>query len=70
MDITPTLKLAPQVAEAALALEALLTDGASDLVVMRARKELRVKAADLKAACEAEQTFEDDPWRPDRRRGV
>lgn len=62
MDITPTLSLAPQVAEAALNLEALLTDGASDLVVMRARKELRVKAADLKAACEAEQNF--SPWTP------
>ena len=62
MDITPTLSLAPQVAEAALNLEALLTDGASDLVVMRARKELRVKAADLKAACEAPQGF--SPWSP------
>ena len=62
MDLNPTIKLAPQVAEAALTLEALLTDGASDLVVMRARKELRVKAADLKAACEAPQGF--SPWTP------
>ena len=63
MDITPTLTLAPQVAEAALTLEALLADGGSDLVVMRARKELRVLAADLKAACEAKQGFQ--PWTPE-----
>lgn len=62
MDLNPTLALAPQVAEAALTLEALLTDGGSDLAVMRARKELRVKAADLKAACEAHQGFQ--PWTP------
>ena len=62
MDLNPTIKLAPQVAEAALTLEALLSDGASDLAVMRARKELRVKAADLKAACEANQAFQ--PWTP------
>jgi len=62
MDLSPTLKLAPQVAEAALTLEALLSDGGSDLAVMRARKELRVMAADLKAACEAKQAFR--PWSP------
>lgn len=68
MDLNPTIKLAPQVAEAALALEALLTDGGSDLAVMRARKELRVMAADLKAACEARQHFQ--PWTPHNPRGV
>lgn len=62
MDLNGTIDLAPGVAEAALALEALLADGAPDLAVMRARKELRVKAADLKAACEAKQTFR--PWSP------
>jgi len=62
MDISPTLKLSPKVANAALALEALLANGAPDLAVMRARKELRVMAADLKAACEAPQTFR--KWTP------
>ena len=63
MDLNPTIKLAPQVAEAALTLEALLSDGGSDLAVMRARKELRVLAADLLAAWNAKQGF--NPWTPE-----
>jgi hypothetical protein len=64
MDINPTLKLAPQLVEACLALEYHLSEGASprDLTVMQLRKRVRTLAADLKAALDTPQTFR--PWSP------
>lgn len=60
MDLNPTLRLAPQLADAFLALEFQLSEGASprDLTVMALRRRARVLAADLKAACEAPQKFQ------------
>jgi hypothetical protein len=64
MDLNPTLKLAPQLVEAVLALEGQLSEGASprDLTVMQLRKRVRTLAADLKAALDAPQSFR--PWTP------
>jgi hypothetical protein len=64
MDLNPTLKLAPQLVDAALALEYQLSEGASprDLTVMQLRKRVRTLAADLKAALDAPQSFR--PWTP------
>jgi hypothetical protein len=64
VDINPTLKLAPQLVEAALALEYHLSGGASprDLTVMQLRKRVRTLAADLKAALDTPQPFR--PWSP------
>jgi hypothetical protein len=64
MDLNPTLKLAPQLVEAVLALEGQLSEGFSpcDLTVMRLRKRVRTLAADLKAALDAPQSFR--PWTP------
>jgi hypothetical protein len=64
VDINPTLKLAPQLVEACLALEYRLSEGGSprDLTVMQLRKRVRTLAADLKAALDAPQTVQ--PWTP------
>ena len=60
MDITPTLTLAPQLAAAVCERAALIAGGAmlTDFSVMALDKKASILAADLKAACEAPQTFE------------
>ena len=64
MDLNPTLKLAPQLADAVTERAALIAGGAmlTDFRVMALDKRATVLAADLKAACEAPQTFQ--PWSP------
>ena len=64
MDLTPTLKLAPQLAEAVTERAALIAGGAmlTDFAVMALDKRASILAADLKAACEGEQSF--TPWSP------
>ena len=64
MDLTPTLKLAPQLAAAVTERTALIAGGATltDYAVMALDKRMTVLAADLKAACEAPQSFR--PWSP------
>ena len=64
MDLNPTLKLAPQLAAAVCERAALIAGGATltDYAVMALDKRAAILAADLKAACEGEQTFR--PWSP------
>lgn len=64
MDLTPTLKLAPQLADAVTERAALIAGGAmlTDFRVMALDKRATVLAADLKAACDADQAF--SPWTP------
>lgn len=70
MDISPTLKLAPQLAAAVTERAALIAGGATltDYAVMALDKRATVLAADLKAACEAET--KPVPWTPFGGRGV
>lgn len=70
MNANATLSLAPKLAPVCLALEAMLSEGASptDFNVMSLRRQMRVLAADLKAACEEPQPFA--PWTPFNQRGV
>jgi hypothetical protein len=64
MDLTPTLRLAPQLAAAVTERAALIAGGATltDYAVMALDKRAAILAADLKAACEAHQHFQ--PWTP------
>lgn len=64
MDRNAVDKLAPDLANAVLALETLLSDGASqtDFDVMALRKRTKVLAADLLEAWKSPQPFA--PWSP------
>ena len=64
MDISPTLRLAPQLAQAVTERAALIAGGAvlTDFAVMALDKRAAVLAADLKAALDAPQTVQ--PWTP------
>jgi hypothetical protein len=64
MDISPTLRLAPQLAAAVTERAALIAGGAvlTDFAVTALDKRAAVLAADLKAALDAPQSF--DPWTP------
>ena len=64
MDISPTLRLAPQQAAAVTERAALIAGGAvlTDFAVMALDKRAAVLAADLKAALDAPQSFR--PWSP------
>lgn len=64
MDTNAVLKLAPDLAQVVLGLEAALAEGISptDFVVMALRKRAKVLAADVQAARDAPQTFK--PWEP------
>ena len=64
MDISPTLRLAPQLAQAVTERAALIAGGAvlTDFAVMALDKQARILAADLQAALDAPQSFR--PWTP------
>ena len=64
MDLNPTLTLAPQLAAAVTERAALIAGGAmlTDFRVVALDKRATVLAADLKAACEAPQSFRS--WSP------
>jgi hypothetical protein len=64
VDINPTLRLAPQLAQAVTDRAALIAGGAmlTDFAVMALDKRAAVLAADLKAAIDAPQPFR--PWTP------
>lgn len=70
MDLSPTLRLAPQLAAAVTERAALIAGGAvlTDFAVMALDKRAAVLAADLKAALDAPQTVQ--PWTPYGGRGV